>query len=167
MISKIQEIREATAQKQAELETRLQQLTPYFVSPADGRFISGLIERAGTYVEQEILQYNCAQEDLRKGIREEAYEMTPFSLNENEKKIFDRVVNHATYHKSNGEIKYQLNGDYLNKEEVLNILKEKLKTHKHLPAVRSYFLSFAEQIGNGNNLSAKQILIIERVLKNN
>lgn len=127
----------------------------YFVHRKDIQFIEELLKQIDSHYEEEVRKVNTGI------IREE--EVVPYNISSGDRKIIDRIVEHAQQYKEFGKVKYRIQDQYMAPSEVENEIKEYYPS-KFLNKNDVDFLnSILSNLNKHYNLSAKQIIHVERI----
>ncbi len=133
-------------QAQKYIDDILREFDGNFVSPADLKFLNE---------QKDVGVYSRTSELADK--------LPPYSFMENKQRIISKIVSHARYFKDNGEVRYNINGLFLEPEEVRNLLAKYSGDPLISSDLKKYVQSFIIQYDNLLNLSSKQVVVIENI----
>ncbi len=133
---------------------RVSESEVYFVHRGDIAFIKQLINDTDAHYTEEVSKVNT---DMIAPA-----DMKPYRFSDKDKKIIDRIVEHAKQYRESGIVKYRIQDCYMTSQEVKEAIKIYLDS-KFLNRSDFRFLGSTFSYLDKYNLSAKQIIIIEKI----
>lgn len=126
----------------------------YFVNRGDIAFIKQLISDVDAHYMEQVKDVNTGS--IAPG------GMKPYRLSNENKKIIDRILEHAEQYRGSGIVKYRIQDCYMTSQDVKEAIKKYLDS-KFLNRFHFRFLGLIFSYLDKHNLSAKQIITIEKI----
>ena len=160
------EVRQQTDEVKSQLERVLADYQDSFVARTDIKALQEMIKDAEGHFESECRAYNCYEIDVDRGLVSGELKMRPYQF---DTELFNKIVDHASQYKRTGIVRYKVGNEYLETDEMKEKLKHLICGLNGRDDVLSNSLglmkSFLSQLDRSFNLSAKQIRIVEFVLR--
>lgn len=138
------------------LEDMLLHYEGFFVTKSDKRILEEY--------RQDIISILGERKDWTDAKKLE-YRITKYDTGTKERDIIMKVKDHAEYRKTHNDIRYKIDDIFLSSEELVPLIKAQIANDFTFYKNKEIFHSYLEQLDAGSNLSAKQIVVLERSIR--